>query len=48
MAYYNTNGSWMINPADNFEYDHYMIFTETCDFDYDGSIDICEIETCMV
>ena len=48
MAYYNTNGSWMINPQDNFEYDHYMIMTDSCDFDNDGSIDICEIEKCMV
>jgi hypothetical protein len=44
MAYYNTNGSWMINPEDAFEYSHYVVMLETCDTDFDGSIDICEIE----
>jgi hypothetical protein len=48
MAYYDTNGSMFINPADDFETDHFGIMEMECDFDFDGSIDLCEIETCMV
>jgi len=48
MAYYTTKKSWAINPKDEIEYRHYEIMTESCDTNFDGSVDECEIHACIV
>jgi hypothetical protein len=48
IAYYDTNTDGSINPEDAIETEHYNVLVEYCDFDNDGSIDCCEIHTCIV
>jgi len=48
IAYYDTSVDGQINPEDNIESDHYQVLVEYCDFNNDGTVDSCEIHTCVV
>jgi hypothetical protein len=48
LNYYETNGDYAINPEDNIEIDHYNLMVEYCDFNNDGTIDTCEVHTCVI
>jgi hypothetical protein len=48
IAYYDTNNDNSINPEDFIDDEHYGELTYACDFNYDGTIDACEIHTCIV
>jgi len=48
IAYYETNGDYAINPEDDIETEHYNLLLENCDFNNDGTIDTCEIHTCVI
>jgi len=48
LNYYETNGDYAINPEDDIEIDHYNLMVEYCDFNNDGTIDTCEVHTCVI
>jgi hypothetical protein len=48
LAYYDTSIDGSINPEDAIEADHYEVLVEYCDFNNDGSINACELHTCVV
>jgi hypothetical protein len=39
---------YAINPEDDIETEHYELMVEYCDFNNDGTIDACEIHTCVL
>jgi hypothetical protein len=48
MAYYDSNMDGTINPEDNIDADHYALLADSCDQNNDGSVDACEVHTCIV
>jgi len=48
LAYYDTDLNDSINPADAIDDEHYGVMIEYCDTNNDGSIDSCEIHTCVL
>lgn len=39
---------YAINPADGIDEEHYNIMIENCDLNNDGTIDACEVHTCVL
>lgn len=45
---YDTNYDGSINLEDEIDTEHYSILTEYCDYNNDGTVDSCEIHSCIV
>jgi hypothetical protein len=48
MAYYDTDINGSINPADAIDAEHYGLMIDSCDTNFDGSIDSCEVHACTL
>jgi hypothetical protein len=48
MDWYDTNGNGSIDYSDNIDPAHMDMLNAECDFDMDGSVDICEYHLCIV
>lgn len=48
INYYDPNYDGVINPQDDIDMEHYEILVEYCDYDNDGSIDMCEVHQCII
>jgi hypothetical protein len=48
MVYYDSNGDMNISASDNIDESHLECITNSCDFDNNGSVSICEIHDCVV
>ena len=44
----DTNGDGNIDLGDNVDAEHYALISEACDENNDGSVDACELHSCIV
>lgn len=48
LHFYDANYDGAINLEDVIDIDHYGILLDTCDYNDDGTIDSCELHSCVV